>query len=220
MKSNTNKFLERIENIELKKPWKRRVKPIYTGDIFGELTVIGKSNKKSYLKCQCSCGRVKEYTIASLRNGAVKTCGHGKKAFKKKIHPSNPTGVKGVTVKGGKYMATITDKRKTVKLGTFNSLAKASTIRKIAELNLEEDYMESTQDKFPPIDYEKGVLVVRGDDENTGIYHSKTQGKWDANITVDGIMYGLGTYANKSDAINIRRMAEDILISKSKEVKN
>lgn len=46
------------------------------GDKFGEWTVIGKSDKPYYCKCQCSCGVIRDVYCSSLRNGKSLSCGH------------------------------------------------------------------------------------------------------------------------------------------------
>lgn len=50
-----------------------------TGQKFGRLTVLGKTENKKYGKilwdCQCECGNHKETISSCLRNGDVKSCG-------------------------------------------------------------------------------------------------------------------------------------------------
>ena len=49
-----------------------------TGQKFGKLTVISKSdskNGKTYWLCRCECGKEKEVQTAHLRSGAIKSCG-------------------------------------------------------------------------------------------------------------------------------------------------
>lgn len=47
-----------------------------TGKRFGEWEVIGKGTKKSYWKCKCSCGVIKEVEGHSLKSGSSQSCGH------------------------------------------------------------------------------------------------------------------------------------------------
>ena len=49
-----------------------------TGQKIGEWTVLGKSIKPRYWKCQCSCGTVKDIDGHELRRGATKSCGHSR----------------------------------------------------------------------------------------------------------------------------------------------
>lgn len=49
-----------------------------TGQRFGKLTVLNKlpfRNKKTYWKCQCDCGKIKEVRGDHLRGGYIKSCG-------------------------------------------------------------------------------------------------------------------------------------------------
>lgn len=53
-----------------------------TGNVYGKLTVLGRStvvgistNKK--WRCKCECGRIKDIFINSLRSGTTKSCGCG-----------------------------------------------------------------------------------------------------------------------------------------------
>lgn len=51
------------------------------GQVFGRLTVIGKSNRisrsgrLSYWHCLCKCGNKTEVTVSALRKGSSKSCG-------------------------------------------------------------------------------------------------------------------------------------------------
>ena len=50
------------------------------GQVFGELTVLKKTDKRSsnggvYWLCKCSCGNIKEILGQSLKNGRTKSCG-------------------------------------------------------------------------------------------------------------------------------------------------
>lgn len=48
----------------------------YTGQHFGEWTVLSKGSKKSYWRCKCSCGVEKEVYLPSLKKGVSLSCGH------------------------------------------------------------------------------------------------------------------------------------------------
>lgn len=45
-----------------------------TGQKFGEWTVIGRSDKPQYVKCQCSCGTIKDVHKPSLLSGKTTSC--------------------------------------------------------------------------------------------------------------------------------------------------
>lgn len=52
-----------------------------TGQKFGKLTVISKSNSKNgktYWLCKCECGTEKEVQTCHLRSGAIQSCGSTK----------------------------------------------------------------------------------------------------------------------------------------------
>lgn len=54
----------------------------YIGQTINEWKILeyvgkrGKKNKTPYVKCQCSCGKVKEVSLYSITRGASKSCGH------------------------------------------------------------------------------------------------------------------------------------------------
>lgn len=51
-----------------------------TGEVFGEWTVL-EYYGKSYWKCQCTCGTIKNVSVFHLRSGRTKSCGHGLTGF-------------------------------------------------------------------------------------------------------------------------------------------
>ena len=49
-----------------------------TGQKFGKLTVLEKApsrSGKTYWKCQCDCGTIKDIQTCHLKNGAIQSCG-------------------------------------------------------------------------------------------------------------------------------------------------
>lgn len=52
----------------------------YEGQRFGELTVVGKSEKDGKVLCTCDCSPniIREFWISHLVNGATKSCGHNR----------------------------------------------------------------------------------------------------------------------------------------------
>jgi hypothetical protein len=50
-----------------------------TGQKFGTLTVIEKApsrSGKTYWKCECECGAIKEVQTGHLKSGAIQSCGN------------------------------------------------------------------------------------------------------------------------------------------------
>lgn len=86
--TNTNRKIAKIvgygistiEKFAQKNGLKKQMEaPMKRGDIFGELTIIYKTDKKhrnNYLwKCSCSCGKVKLIRGDLIKHGGVKSCG-------------------------------------------------------------------------------------------------------------------------------------------------
>lgn len=59
----------------LKRGWADQVRLDITGDRYGRLTVLGRSDRKGRWLCKCDCGRESEPSLGSLRNGSSKSCG-------------------------------------------------------------------------------------------------------------------------------------------------
>lgn len=57
-----------------------------TGQIFGEWTVLEKSQKSRYWKCKCSCGIERDVYGPSLKSGKSKSCGkHSNRPIRKSL---------------------------------------------------------------------------------------------------------------------------------------
>lgn len=133
--------------------YRSKVKP---GQRFGRLVVldpVGNNEKGSYVyRCKCDCGNTCDVSAENLINGDTKSCGCLQKeaAQKKlkenladgtniaKIKSSKPyagskTGVRGVTIRAGKYVANLYLRGKAHYLGRFDNLADAAAARKKAE---------------------------------------------------------------------------------------
>lgn len=70
-----------------------------TGQRFGRLTVLEKDeNRKSktgsYWVCKCDCGNIKSVRSASLREGAIRSCGCYRKDFLSELKAENLIGAK------------------------------------------------------------------------------------------------------------------------------
>lgn len=142
-----------------------------TGQSFGKLTVIERSNKKNndrftVWKCKCECGEIKDIRGISLTSGSSTSCGcshvvaghkvqqYTEKTYRKdgvltsnliqKLSTRNKTGVKGVSYAKdrNKYRAYITIKRKQIKLGDYNTLEEAKEAREKAEEKYHKPYLK------------------------------------------------------------------------------
>lgn len=114
------------------------------GDSFEGWTVIGganSSNKDTKYKCRCKCGKVKDVYAKYLINGTSKSCSScaGKRVATSVISKSNASGVRGVAYAKHrqKYNAYITVKAKQYNLGYYNTLEEAASVRKEAEMNID-----------------------------------------------------------------------------------
>ena len=73
----------------------------YIGQVFNEWTIlnyVGKKNRTPYVRCQCSCGKIKEVSLYSIKSGSSKSCGHQRRVD---FAANNPNPVKNEI--GNKY---------------------------------------------------------------------------------------------------------------------
>lgn len=138
-----------------------------TGKKFGRLSVISKienKNKEVFWNCVCDCGNLTEVSTYNLRSGKIKSCGclrvdkgkelkeyHEKNlrkdgvmipSLKRKKYRNNRTGVKGVSLYGDKYRASISIKGKSIYLGTYNNINDAASSRKKAEEKYHKPFLD------------------------------------------------------------------------------
>lgn len=148
-----------------------------TGQQFGDLTVIGLSDKRGgpsntlLWECRCSCGNTAYVLGASLRAGHYKSCGckHGikrdqgvrrhitvdqvdgtrKSALNSKLHKGNKSGHKGVTWMESrqKWRAYIGFKGKQITLGYFDNKDDAIKARHLAEEKYFKPILEGVEDE-------------------------------------------------------------------------
>ena len=129
-----------------------------TGKVFGRLTALHPTEKrdtKGYViwHCSCSCGKEIDITYNALCYGNVQSCGCQKKEKEQYLHTylthvdgtsmnllksiklpkNNTTGVKGVYLIRGKYVAKIVFQKKQYILGSFDTLEEAAEARKEGE---------------------------------------------------------------------------------------
>lgn len=129
-----------------------------SGKEFGRLTALYPTEKrdaKGYViwHCICSCGREIDITYNALCYGNIRSCGCQKKEKEQLLHTylthvdgtsmnllkstklptNNTTGVKGVYLIRGKYVAKIVFQKKQYILGSFDTLEEAAEARKEGE---------------------------------------------------------------------------------------
>ena len=133
------------------------------GKRFGMIEVISDSGEKQGTSklwiCKCDCGNIKKVRTDSLTSGKVTSCGCKKKTqnkinelkagrhlidhtsdvfFKNTLSKNNQTGVNGVCLYKGEYIAYIGYKNKTYHLIVTKDFDAAVRIRKEAEANLDD----------------------------------------------------------------------------------
>jgi hypothetical protein len=132
-----------------------------TGQRFGPLTVIGRSEK-----CRCDCGNEIDVLSKYQVSGETKSCGcwkidHGQAlqqldnekfridgtyipALKSRLRSDNKTGFKGVSknLQTGKYRASLTFKGKRIYLGEYRRLEDAVVGRRIGEDKYFKSYLK------------------------------------------------------------------------------
>lgn len=128
------------------------------GQRFGRLTAVCRLDQADAYgsviwRCRCDCGEETAFSYNNLVYGNVRSCGCRKREHdqalstflahvdgtcvdmlrSKKVPKNNTTGVKGVYLIRGKYVAKIVFKKKQYILGTFGDLESARQARKSAE---------------------------------------------------------------------------------------
>ena len=129
-----------------------------TGQVFGRLTVIKpldeftNTGRRLWL-CQCECGNLTKTCSYYLRIGDTKSCGCAKRdrewkleehpeqfdgtnigrITSKKLNIRNKSGVTGVALRSGRWIAQIGFRNKTIHLGQFDTLEEAAEARREAE---------------------------------------------------------------------------------------
>ena len=137
------------------------------GRRFNMLTAMYPTDKREHGRivwhCRCDCGKETDVSTDKLMNSThVISCGCMREKCEKeiaekvvrvegtsidiirsdKVRPDNPTGVKGVTIHRGKYIAEISFQHVRYGLGSFRTLEEAALARKAAEQLLHKDTVE------------------------------------------------------------------------------
>lgn len=149
------------------------------------------------------------------------------------------SGYTGVTKKRDKWQAYIRYKGKYYSLGCYTELQDAVRARAEAKKRVQDDAMalldiyEDLHKDDPVLPNKKimerhafaprpknehsEIRAMRGDNTSGCSGVSRKREKWIAKITYNKVTYGLGTYENKEDAIQIRKAAEAKLNSSFQE---
>ena len=132
-----------------------------SGRRFNRLTALhpteGRDNKGSVIwHCRCDCGAELDVSYNMLMYSNIKSCGCQKREHdmklgtflnhvdgtsvemlkSKKIPANNTTGVKGVYLMRGRYVAKIVFKKKQYYLGAYETMEEAARVRRAAEEQL------------------------------------------------------------------------------------
>ena len=144
-----------------------------TNQIFGRLTaieIVGKDKLGNAIwLCQCDCGNTKEVRVSSLTTGNTRSCGclvreNNNLSYAQRdgtnvgtisrteSNKNSVTGVRGVCMFKGKYIAQISFQKKKRWLGTFETLEEAKEAREKAE-KVFKDFLEeyNNDDSTTPV---------------------------------------------------------------------
>ena len=155
-----------------------------TGQTFGRLTVIEKTEKRSHgqvvWKCLCECGNTHDATSRNLIREDTKSCGclqteHNStfrenliyvdntevhKISKRNLYSNNTTGVRGVYLikSSNMYRAYIYFKKKRYSLGVYSKLEDAKKARLDAEKQIYGEFLEWYYKNHP-----SAVKLIKGE---------------------------------------------------------
>jgi len=195
-----------------------------TGERFGKLVVIGKSDKKTgkrnkpLWECKCDCGNTAYVTSSSLRRGMTKSCGCINKTRQfvdlTGLRVGRLTVLKLSDTKLGKSIAwdclcdcgNMTKVRMgCLKKGTTKSCGCWGREKNARDLKAyhERNHVENTF--IPALG---GLLRANNISGTTGVAFREATNKWTASIGFQRKTYRLGTFREKEDAIAARKEAE------------
>lgn len=154
------------KNSEEKKAHQKTIGKDISGQKFRMLTALYPTEKRDrkgtvIWQCRCDCGREVEVSYDRLLYSNIVSCGCRKKSEGKKLNScltrvagtsvdilksqkqrrDNKTGVTGVYMVRGKYRAEICFQQITYRLGNFNTLEEAASVRYKAEQVLHRDFL-------------------------------------------------------------------------------
>lgn len=123
---------------------------------------------QTFVKCECSCGKIIEAPLSQILAGQWNSCGHNrignldksKKAHvegtyifaidgRKNVQKNNSTGHTGISRRGTKYRAYINFKKKQYHLGYFDNIDDAVKAREIAEKEIHGSFLEWYSQNYP-----------------------------------------------------------------------
>jgi|GEM_PF-1684488 len=143
-----------------------------TGQRFGMLVVIRKTDKKQYgyliWECRCDCGNIAYKSIQQLKHSKMASCGCYLKEFHNEqmqrtllngtyrnivkraqtVRRDSTTGIRGVTklLNRNKYVATIYFKKKRYFLGNYDTIEEAKLSRKAAEERFYKEFIRECEE--------------------------------------------------------------------------
>lgn len=222
-----------------------------------ESYITPKGEKKVKWICQCDCGKIKSIVAGSLTSGRTQACGHHKEAWNKgaKISESptydfQDTYVIGKLPTGEEFLFDIDDYglisihnwfitpngylKTGSAIGTHRFMHRLIMNAANGELvdHINRDKLDNRRCNLRICNYsQNGANSVRAGNINRGLYFDKRYNKWSVCITVNKIPRFLGYYSEYSDALQVRKTAEElyfgeysydnsVLIAKENEVKN
>ena len=206
------------------------IKKNLIGQRFGMLEVIDqkRENNRTWCLCKCDCSNVKWIRADRLttKNRPTRSCGCESKANQfvakdltgqkfgrltvvrptEKRDPSNGAVIWECRCECGNLTtATAGDLRKKKSCGCLFEETKEETYKKFAKAHQEKNIIEHVN--ISAINYPK--LRANNTSGVTGVYWSKRNRRWTAQIWVKGDVISLGSYIHKEDAIKARQEAED-----------
>ena len=138
-----------------------------TGKQINAFTVLGRTGRRDHRGCviwhvRCECGKELDVSYSKLMYSDMVSCGCRKKRQHELLHThltnvdgtilehirdhaarsDNKTGVRGVFLRKGKYVAQIGIKGKNWYLGTYDDLQTAVQARRMAEQEIYEPFLE------------------------------------------------------------------------------
>ena len=195
-------------------------------------------NKITQWFCQCDCGNTTIVRSASLRNGITKSCGCYKKEYQKTLYKKYCTydlsGEYGIGITNQNYKF-LFDKDKYDKIKDYCWAFDNSKRYYVARINGENVLLHRFLLDLKPgdnkiVDHINGdcndnrllnlrIVTALENAHNTarkpsisgvvGVRWNKEKNKWDTSIYYNNTEHFLGYYINLSDAIKVRKDAED-----------
>lgn len=217
-----------IKRISASQQGKKNLKD-HAGEVFGRLTVIGDSGKRTatnrvLLSCRCECNTVIEVLYGNLVTGRTMSCG----CMRAESSHSDLTDRVFGRLTARRYVGTNKQRQalwlcdcecgKTHVVAS-NALVNATT-KSCGCLNLESASIQGRerirQNVFEIIDGTSASVLRKGSvlfKSNTsgirGVSLNRRTGKWCASIRLRSKLYWLGSYRTIEEAASVRKQAEE-----------